>query len=163
MASLLFLLPLVLLWVLFIRPQQRRMREAQAMVASLDVGDEVITSGGIYGTITDSDDTSLWLEIADDVTVRILRGAVAQRVPTDLDELVAEHDLDDDDDDDDDESDSYDSDSHGEDVDDRVSGTSEDSDEGPASPGSKGLGAGVPNGTVPKSALPEPTTGDDEA
>jgi len=85
-ASLLFLVPLALLWVLFVRPQQRRMRQAQAMVATLDVGDEIITTGGIYGTVTDTDDTSLWVEIAPDVVVRVMRGAVAQQVsPTDLD------------------------------------------------------------------------------
>jgi len=96
--ALLFLLPLVLLWVLLIRPQQRRMRQAQSMVATLDVGDEIITTGGIYGTITEADDTSLWLEIAPDVVVRVLRAAAAQRVPTDLDDVV---DPDDDDVDDD--------------------------------------------------------------
>jgi len=97
MASLLFLVPLALLWVLFVRPQQRRMRQAQAMVATLDVGDEIITTGGIYGTVTDTDDASLWVEIAPDVTVRVMRGAVAQRVsPTDLDTDV-DTDLDDDD------------------------------------------------------------------
>jgi preprotein translocase subunit YajC len=86
-ASLLFLVPLALLWVLFVRPQQRRMRQAQAMVATLAVGDEIITSGGIYGTVTDSDDTSLWVEIAPDVVVRVMRAAVAQQVtPTDLDD-----------------------------------------------------------------------------
>ncbi|MGI9079430.1 MAG: preprotein translocase subunit YajC [Acidimicrobiales bacterium] len=86
-ASLLFLVPLALLWLLFVRPQQRRMRQAQAMVATLAVGDEIITSGGIYGTVTDTDDTSLWVEIAPAVVVRVMRAAVAQQVtPTDLDD-----------------------------------------------------------------------------
>jgi len=101
-ASLLFLVPLALLWVLFVRPQQRRMRQAQAMVATLDVGDEIITTGGIYGTVTDTDDTSLWVEIAPDVVVRVMRGAVAQQVsPTDLDTDgdLDDGDLDDSDDD----------------------------------------------------------------
>jgi len=136
-ASLLFLLPLALLWVLFVRPQQRRMRQAQAMVATLDVGDEIITSGGIYGTVTDTDDTSLWLEVAPDVVVRVLRGAVAQRVPTELD----------DDDDDDDV------------VDDDLAGPEI---EATGSTGSNGLGAGVPNRAKPSSSTAEPTSGDDE-
>src|SRR5947208_3097682 len=100
MAFLLFLLPLVLIWALMVRPQQRRMRQAQQMVASLEAGDEVITTGGIYGTITDTDDATVWLEIAPDLVVRVLRGAVASRVPTDLDEFTAQFDDDGDGDDD---------------------------------------------------------------
>ncbi len=142
MASLLFLLPLALLWVLFVRPQKQRMRQAQAMVASLEVGDEIITSGGIYGTVTDTDDTSLWLEIAPDIVVRVLRAAVAQRVATDLDELV-DHDDDESDDD-----------GHDDDVADHAA---------TEHPRSNGLSAGVPNATTPKAPLPETTPGDPEA
>ncbi len=152
MASLLFLLPLALLWLLFVRPQKQRMRQAQAMVASLDVGDEIITSGGIYGTVTDTDDTSLWLEITPGVVVRVLRAAVAQRVPTDLDTLV---DHDDDDDDSDDEDQGGD---EGDNDDDDVTDHS-----ATEVPGSNGLSAGVPNATTPTAPSPEPTPGDDEA
>jgi len=148
MTSLLFLLPLALLWVLFVRPQKQRMRQAQAMVAALEVGDEIITSGGIYGTVTDTDDTSLWLEIAPDIVVRVLRGAVAQLVPTDLDELV---DHDDDEIDDEDQASLG---GHDDDVTDRSA------TEHPASNGSS---AGVPNATTPKAPSPETTPGDDEA
>ena len=95
MEIILFLLPLLLVYVLLMRPQQRRIRETQAMVATLDVGDEVITSGGIYGTVTDADDTTLWVEIAPDVVVRMMRGAIAQRVTADDDEYE-ESDSDDD-------------------------------------------------------------------
>jgi len=99
-SALLFLLPLILLWVLFIRPQQRRMRQTQAMVATLDVGDEILTSGGIYGTVTDAEGGTLWVEVAPDVVIRMLRGAVAQKVSPDTDS-----DEDDDFDDDADDSD----------------------------------------------------------
>jgi len=145
--ALLFLLPLVLLWVLLIRPQQRRMRQAQSMVATLDVGDEIITSGGIYGTITEVDDTSLWLEIAPDVVVRVLRAAAAQRVPTDLDDSL-------DDDDDDDEVDADEVDAGDDDG-------SDDSDI--VTPGSNGLSAGVPNTAKPSSPNAGPMSGNDEA
>jgi preprotein translocase subunit YajC len=94
MEILLFLLPLLLVYVLLIRPQQRRIRETQAMVTTLEVGDDVITSGGIYGTVTDADDTTLWVEVAPDVVVRMMRGAIAQRVTADDDEY--EEDSDDD-------------------------------------------------------------------
>lgn len=87
MSVLLFLVPLVLLWVLLVRPQQQRMRQAQAMVASLEVGDEVVTAGGIYGTIIDADDTSLGVEIAPGVVVRVSRAAISQRVTPPADDL----------------------------------------------------------------------------
>ncbi len=85
-SALLFLLPLALLWVLFVRPQQKRMRQTQAMVATLEAGDEVLTSGGIYGTVTDADDATLWVEVAPDVVVRMVRGAIAQKVSPDEEE-----------------------------------------------------------------------------
>jgi len=151
MASLLFLLPLALLWLLFVRPQKQRMRQAQAMVASLDVGDEIITSGGIYGTITDSDDTSLWLEITPGVVVRVLRAAVAQRVPTDLDAVVDHDDVDD-------ESDDHDQGHDGGADDDDVTDHAVTE-----APRSNGLSAGVPNATTPKTPSPGATPGDDEA
>jgi preprotein translocase subunit YajC len=69
-----------LMWVLLILPQQRRVRQQQAVVASLRVGDEVITAAGIYGTIVSDDDETLGIEVAPGVTLRVLRGAVSQRV-----------------------------------------------------------------------------------
>jgi preprotein translocase subunit YajC len=107
MASLLFfLVPLVLLWVLLVRPQQQRMRQAQALVASLEVGDDVITAGGIYGTITDTDDASLWLEIAPGVVVRVSRSAVSTRGGPAADDDVDDDELDEYEDDDEEDDDS---------------------------------------------------------
>jgi preprotein translocase subunit YajC len=77
------LAPLVILglmWVLLILPQQRRMRQHQAVIASLQVGDEVVTAGGVYGTITSVDDDTLAVEVAPGVVLRILRSAVSQRI-----------------------------------------------------------------------------------
>jgi preprotein translocase subunit YajC len=77
------LLPIVLLfglmYVLLIRPQQRRVRQHQAVVAALEVGDEVATAGGMLGTITGLDDETVSLEIAPGTTIRVLRAAVGQR------------------------------------------------------------------------------------
>jgi preprotein translocase subunit YajC len=88
MEAVLFLLPLALLWVLMIRPQQQRVRQAREMAASLDVGDEVVTAGGIYGTVTDAEGDILSVEVAPGVVLRVLRGAIAQRVgpPRDYDD-----------------------------------------------------------------------------
>jgi preprotein translocase subunit YajC len=69
-----------LMWVLLILPQQRRMKAHQAIVASLQPGDEVVTAGGVYGTITSVDEDTLAVEVAPGVVLRILRSAVSQRI-----------------------------------------------------------------------------------
>ena len=91
-----------LMWVLLILPQQRRMRQHQAVVASLEPGDEVVTAGGVYGTITSVDQETLAVEVAPGITLRILRSAVTQRVapidetPNDDDDVDDEEEEDDD-------------------------------------------------------------------
>jgi preprotein translocase subunit YajC len=76
-----------LMWVLLILPQQRRVRAQQAVVASLRVGDEVITAAGIYGVIVSDDEEVLGIEVAPGVVLRVLRGAISQRVgPLDEDD-----------------------------------------------------------------------------
>ena len=98
------ILPLLLLamYFLVIRPQQQRIRAQQALVAALRVGDEVVSSAGIYGRITSLTDEIAILEVADGVELRIARGAIARRLSreepvVDLDELDErdEHDVDD--------------------------------------------------------------------
>ena len=69
-----------LMWVLLILPQQRRMRAHQAVVASLQAGDEVVTAGGVYGTIMSVDEETLAVEVAPGVVLRVLRSAVSQRI-----------------------------------------------------------------------------------
>ena len=66
--------------LLIVRPQRRQMAAHRALVASLQVGDEVVTSGGIYGTIRGLDDGTVDLEVASGVRLRVARGAIAQRV-----------------------------------------------------------------------------------
>ena len=80
------LLTFGLMWVLLILPQQRRMRQHQAVVASLRAGDEVVTAGGVYGTITSVDEDTLAVEVAPGVVLRVLRTAVSQRIAP-LDEV----------------------------------------------------------------------------
>jgi preprotein translocase subunit YajC len=76
-----------LMWVLLILPQQRRMKAHQAVVASLQVGDEVLTAGGVYGTITSIDEDTLAIEVAPGVVLRVLRSAVSSRIgPPDPDD-----------------------------------------------------------------------------
>jgi preprotein translocase subunit YajC len=85
-------------WVLIILPQQRRVRAHQALVRSIDVGDEVMTTSGLYGTIASLDEDDVMLEVAPGTTLRFARGAIAKKVDepepqapedTDVDEAVA--------------------------------------------------------------------------
>ena len=68
------------MWALLILPQQRRMRQHTAVISTLRVGDEVVTAGGVYGTITSVDDDTLGVEVAPGIVLRVLRNAVSQRV-----------------------------------------------------------------------------------
>ncbi len=74
-----FLAIAVLFWFLAIRPQQRRARELQAMQQSLSVGDDVMLTSGVYGTLIDIDEETVRLEIAPGVTIKVARGAVGRR------------------------------------------------------------------------------------
>lgn len=86
------LLPLVLIVVvmyfLMIRPQQKRQKQHQAMINSLKTGDEVVTSGGLYGTVAGTEDRKnfVYLKITNDVKVKVDRGSIA-RVVTDAQEI----------------------------------------------------------------------------
>ncbi len=76
-------IPLILIFVIFyfflIRPQQKKVKEHKAMVESLKKGDKVVTSGGITGTISRViDNEKVEVEIADNVTVEIIRGTGIQ-------------------------------------------------------------------------------------
>jgi preprotein translocase subunit YajC len=68
---------LVLMWFLLIRPQRRRQVESQRLIDSLSVGKEIVTAGGLYGTITALDDDEARVEIADGVEVRMAKRAIA--------------------------------------------------------------------------------------
>jgi preprotein translocase subunit YajC len=65
-------------YVMLIVPQQRQRKKTQAMLAALKNGDKVVTSGGIYGTVSGIDGDTVILKIADQVKIRILRSAIAQ-------------------------------------------------------------------------------------
>lgn len=79
-ALILLAVTFLLMWVLFILPQQRRLRAHQALVARLEVGDEVMATSGLFGTITAIDDDVVHLEVAPGTVVRLARGAVARRI-----------------------------------------------------------------------------------
>jgi preprotein translocase subunit YajC len=76
--------PIILIGVMYflmIRPQMKRAKEHRAMVEKLAVGDEVITNGGIAGTVREIGDSFITVEIADNVRVRLQKGAVGNVLP----------------------------------------------------------------------------------
>jgi len=72
---------IALFYFMLIRPQQRRAKEHQALVAKLATGDEVVTSGGLLGRITDVGDTFVTLEVADGVRVKVQKVQITQLMP----------------------------------------------------------------------------------
>jgi preprotein translocase subunit YajC len=78
MSMLPIILMFVLLYFLLLRPQMKRAKEQKQMIASLQKGDEVVTSGGALGKVTKVDDQELQVEIADGVRVKVVRGTVSE-------------------------------------------------------------------------------------
>ena len=80
-SQILSFLPIVLIFVIFyfllIRPQQKRAKDHRNLLSSIKEGDEVLTSGGIYGKITGIRDDKITLEISDKVRVKVNRGHIA--------------------------------------------------------------------------------------
>lgn len=68
----------VIFYFLLIRPQQKRAKEQEQMLKALKKGDRVLTSGGLYGTITNLKGQELELKIAENVKVSVSRSSVAQ-------------------------------------------------------------------------------------
>ena len=83
------LLIVVVMYFLMIRPQQKRQKQHQALVNALKTGDEVVTTGGLYGTVAGVDDRKniIYLKIAQDVKVKVERHSVA-RVVTEMPEPI---------------------------------------------------------------------------
>lgn len=83
-SSILSFLPLLLIVVvmyfLMIRPQQRKQKAHQALINSLKNGDEVVTAGGMYGTVAGIDDkkNTIYLKVSGDVKVKVERFAIAR-------------------------------------------------------------------------------------
>jgi preprotein translocase subunit YajC len=83
---------LIVAWYFLIRPQQRRMRAHQAVVAALHEGDEVMTTAGIFGTIKSMDGDILQLEVAPGVELRVVKGAIARRTEPEASVPDVDHD-----------------------------------------------------------------------
>jgi preprotein translocase subunit YajC len=77
---------LAVMYVLMIRPQRQRQAQQQSMIEGCDVGDDVLTTGGIYGTISQAEGDDIVVEIAQGVTVHMTRRGIAAVLPPDEDE-----------------------------------------------------------------------------
>jgi len=93
------LLVLILLFVVMyaamIRPQQKRAREHQALIAAVEVGDEVMTTAGIFGTVTDVEGDVIGVEISPGVVMRVARAGIGRRIGAELEEYEAGETFDD--------------------------------------------------------------------
>ena len=76
----------VLFYLLLIRPQRGRQTVQSQMLSSLEVGDEIVTAGGLYGYVRELGDEELLVEIAPGTSVRIARRAIAAVLEPDEDE-----------------------------------------------------------------------------
>jgi preprotein translocase subunit YajC len=72
---------LVVMYVLMIRPQRQRQAQQQAMIQGAAVGDDVLTTGGIYGTVTEADGDDVVVEIAQGLQVHMTRRGIAAVLP----------------------------------------------------------------------------------
>lgn len=75
---LIFALPLLLLGWLFYT-QNKRMKQVREFSSALNIGDQVVTSSGLFGTIKHLDDATAWLEVAEGLTLRFDRRAIAMK------------------------------------------------------------------------------------
>ena len=80
MALLFPLLLLAVMYVFLILPQRKRSKAHAELLRAVSPGDEILTSGGIYGGVTEIDGDDLYLEIAPDVEIKINRRAVSERI-----------------------------------------------------------------------------------
>jgi preprotein translocase subunit YajC len=80
----------ILMYMVLLRPQQQRVRRQQQLISTIGVGDRVVTAGGLIGRVVEAEDDRVWVELADDVVVEMLRMYVIKRleeVPPDADDL----------------------------------------------------------------------------
>jgi preprotein translocase subunit YajC len=88
LSFLIFLVPIGLLFFMM-RNQRKRLADQQQVQQGVEVGDEVLTSSGMFGTVVqiDDDDDTIWVEIAPGTRVHMVRGGIARRM-VDEDEYV---------------------------------------------------------------------------
>ena len=97
-------LMLGVMYVLMVRPQRQKQSQQQAMINDASIGDDVLTTGGIYGTITQAEGDDVVVEIASGISVHMTRRGIAAVLPPEED-VEDDYDLDEAEEDDVDEAD----------------------------------------------------------
>lgn len=91
LSSLIFLALLIgIFYFMLIRPQKKRVERHRSLIESLEVGDEIVTIGGLQGKVTRLGDDDFELEVAPGTTLRFIKSAVARRLTEDADATVSE-------------------------------------------------------------------------
>ena len=70
------------MYFLLIRPQKRRQRATASLQSTIEVGDEIVTTSGVYGFVTAFEGDIAWVEIDDNVQIRIARQSIQRKVDT---------------------------------------------------------------------------------
>ena len=78
------------MYFLLIRPQQKRAKEQKELLSAVEEGDEIMTTGGLYGYVNAVEGETIWLEIAENVEIRIAKAAVLKRIPLGTDDAEAD-------------------------------------------------------------------------
>jgi len=71
---------LVVMYFLLLRPQQQRLRKQRELVSSIDVGDDVVTAGGLIGRVLALKDDRAWIDVGDGVSIEFLRAAISRKL-----------------------------------------------------------------------------------
>jgi preprotein translocase subunit YajC len=88
-------LMLGVMYVLMIRPQRQKQAQQKTMIDDAGIGDDVLTTGGIYGTITDAEGDDVVVEIASGITVHMTRRGIAAVLPPEEDDEEEEDEAED--------------------------------------------------------------------
>ncbi len=76
---------LAFVYLVFLRPQQKRLNQQKSLVSSVEVGDEVVTAGGIVGQVIDLDEEYMTLEVCPDVEIKFLKIALSRKISSSQD------------------------------------------------------------------------------
>ena len=90
MAYLPFVLVILAFYFLIIAPNKKRQREQQAMINSIETGDEVLTIGGIVGKVTNKDEKHYILKVDDGTKIKFLKSAIASKLSSENSTEVVE-------------------------------------------------------------------------
>jgi preprotein translocase subunit YajC len=77
-----FVLIIAVMYFLMIRPQQKKQKDHQAMLAELKKGDRIVTTGGMFGTVfgINDNENKVIIKVSEDVKMEFLKSSIAQRV-----------------------------------------------------------------------------------